>query len=485
MKKLIAIVVFFILCVIIVTLYPRILRIYKGCPKCNIVVLSIDPLRADNLPCFGYRYNTAPNICRFANRNIIFTNAYAQSSWTLPSIMSMVTSQYPYEHGMLLPYQSVLAPNTTTLPQALQKAGYHTVYVGDTANSHLPLDKGLGRGFDQITEYKHETGEMLDIIKAQKNINKPMFMFIHNFDMQGSWNNATNPPRTYQFDPTFTPPQIYNPKEFLPVAWNDAIYFLEQKLNLSADYARILSLLKKSKSSQQAYIYFRQLSLADQQAILAFSIFEHIDMKNSSHIRLLRNLYDERLAQVDRSLSPLLDMLTSPPWSEDTIVILLANHGDELGEHGRMSHGTNLFASTTRIPIIMRIPNVISSRIDGLVASIDVFPTILDIVGITIPKTVRGESLLSLISKQTTHTKRDYVVSQLGPLPWLSMIRTPSWSYYQDKSDQPPTQLYNLRADPEEQKNVLNQHADQAKKLDQILQRINMTHNTISPTPSP
>jgi len=208
-------------------------------------------------------------------------------------------------------------------------------------------------------------------------------------------------------------------------------------------------------------------------------------MKNSSHIRLLRNLYDERLAQVDRSLSPLLDMLTSPSWSEDTIVILLANHGDELGEHGRMSHGTNLFASTTHIPIIMRIPNVISSRIDGLVASIDVFPTILDIVGITIPKTVRGESLLSLISKQTTHTKRDYVISQLGPLPWLSTIRTPSWSYYQDKSDQPPTQLYNLRTDPEEQKNVLNQHADQAKKLDQILQRINMTHNTISPTPSP
>ena len=467
--------------IIITMFYLKNFKTNQFCLKCNIVIISIDPLRADNLPCFGYIYNTTPNICRFANRSNIFTNAYAQSSWTLPSIMSMISSQYPYEHGMMIPYQSVLRPETITLPQALKQAGYHTVFMGDTQNSHLPLDKGLGRGFETISDYKHNGEEMEQFLTQQKQKSqKPLFMFIHNFDMSASWTGITNPP-TLHFDTTFFPPKIYDPKVFTTTSWKDAVYYLEQKLNLSADYTRILSLLKKSTSAQQAYIYFKQLSSTDQQEIQSFSIFEHIDMTNPTHTRFLRNLYDERLLQVDQALGPILETLTSPPWRDNTIVIVVANHGDELGEHGRMSHGTNLFASTTHIPFIIRIPNTPPRRITELVASIDIYPTILDIIGVGIPKSAHGESLSPLISNKAMRLNRGHIISQLGPFPWISMIRTSSWSYYKDETDNPPQMLFDLTKDPSEQLNVIDQHGEVAKKLQEILAKVNQTNNIIMP----
>lgn len=455
----------FILAVVYKTIHPQ----SVNCPRCNVVIISIDPLRADNLPCFNYIYNTTPNLCRYANRNTLFTNAFAHSSWTLPSIMSMITSQYPYEHGMLVPYQSVLSPSTVTLPQALKNAGYHTIFVGDTKNSHLPLDKGLGRGFEVISEDPHEPKALNELIIQQNNSRKPFFMFIHNFDMSASWSRAASPPASFRFDTAFAPPKLYDPKVFIPTAWKDAIYYLEQKVELSENYSRILSLLKNSTSAQQAYTYFNQLSPMDQQTILSFSIFEYINMTNPTHIRLLRNLYDERLFMLDKSLASPLELLSSPPWDDNTIVIIVANHGDELGEHGRMSHGTNLFGSTTHIPLILHTPNTPPARINALVGSIDIFPTILEIIGVPKPKSIRGESLVSLVNKTMPRLLRDYVISQLGPFPWISSIRTPSWSYYKDDTDLPPEALFNLKTDPNEQSNIASQHGDVTKQLQKTL----------------
>ena len=452
------------------------------CAHCNIVILSIDPLRADELPCYGYIYNTTPNLCRFANRSVVFTNAYAQSSWTLPSIMSMITSQYPYQHGMLIPYQSVLSPTVVTLPQAIKKAGYHTVFIGDLNNSHLPLDKGLGRGFDVKSPYTHDAEELIEQLEDAKKMGKPLFAFIHNFDMSASWNGATNPPKQFYFDPTFTPPHIYDASIFLPVTWKESIYYLEQNPDLSADYRRILSLLKNATSAQSAYSYFKQLSLKDQESISSFSIFEYIDLTNPQHIRLLRNLYDEKLVQLDSALSPLLDMLSSAPWTDDTIVVIVANHGDELGEHGRMSHGTNVFGSTTHIPLIIKIPHRAPQRSDALIASIDIFPTLLETIGVTPPKTVIGESLLPIISGLTQRLKRDALVSQLGPFPWVSSIRTDAWSYYEDKTDKPPSMLFDLKNDSGEQINIADKHSTIMEKLRQKLHQINTIQTSSTDT---
>lgn len=452
------------------------------CQNCNIVIVSIDPLRADELPCFGYIYNTTPNLCRFANRSSVFTNAFAQSSWTLPSIMTLITSRYPYEHGMLIPYQSVLSPNILTLPQVLKKAGYHTLYIGDLDNSHLPLDKGLGRGFDNKTAYIHDSTELTKQLNDAKELHKPIFAFIHNFDMSASWNTSTNPQKQFSFDPTFTPPRLFDPSVFDPVMWKESIYYLEQKPDLSADYKRILSLLKNSTSTQSAYSYFKQLSLNDQESISSFSIFEHIDLTNPQHIRLLRNLYDERLFQLDKALSPLLDMLSSPSWSKDTIVVIVANHGDELGEHGRMSHGTNLFSSTTHIPLIISIPRMPPRRSNTLVASMDLFPTLLEAIGVKNPQAIQGESLVSLIKGSKKERNNDFVISQLGPFPWLSSIRTEKWSYYEDKTDQPPSMLFDLKNDSGEQINVADTNKLIMEELRQKLRQINTIQTSSTDT---
>ncbi len=460
------------------TLFTSVFR-KQLCPKCNVVIISIDPVRADNLPCFGYRNTTTPNLCRFANRNIIFTSAYAQSSWTLPSIMSMITSQYPYQHGMLIPHQSVLSPSVVTLPQALKSAGYVTSYIGDTENSHLPLDRGLGRGFDSVHTYTHDESQIPKILDTFTP-KKPFFLFIHNFDMSASWNRATDPPKQFTFDPTFVPPLIYDSRNFMSVTWKHAMHFLEQKLKLSDEYKRTLLLLKNAKSTQEAYTYFKQLSLDDQKTIQAFSLFEFIDLKNPQHVRLLRNLYDERLSTLDKSLTSILDTFTKPPWSENTIIIVVSNHGDELGEHGKMSHGTNLFASTTHIPLIMRIPDMLPKRISTLVSNIDLYPTLMAILGLTPPPTVKGENLLPLILGSTNQLTRNYSVAQLAPAPWISTIRTPTWSYYQENDGEIHTALYDLTQDPDEQTNSITRNASTAEMLKSLLNKINSLQSTSS-----
>lgn len=443
------------------------------CPHCNIIVISIDPLRADELPCLGYIYNTTPNLCRFANRSISFTNAISQSSWTLPSIMSLITSQYPYEHGMVIPYQSVLAPDTVTLPQVLETSGYATTYIGDIDNSHLPLDKGLGRGFQSKVPYQHSAMELIHMLTNMRESKKPLFTFIHNFNMLASWRRAAHPPSSFLFDPKFTTPPIFDTTTFLPQTWRESIYYLEQNQHLSDEYKRILSLLKNANSIQHAYTLFKLLSPTDQETILSFSLFEKINMYNPQHVRLLRNLYDEKLFETDQALSPLLDTLSRPPWDRDTIIVIVSNHGDELGEHGRMSHGTNLFRSTTHIPMIIRIPNLPPKNISTLVASIDVFPTVLDAVGINAPSSIRGESLIPMMQGTHRTKKQPSAVSQLGPFPWISSIQTPTWSYYEDKSDSPPEQLFNLINDPNEQTNVIAQFTQVAHELKQKLYTIN------------
>ena len=117
---------------------------------CNIVLIDIDILRADALPCYGYKRNTAPNICALAQKGLVFTDNYAQSTWTLPSMMSTITSQYPFNHGVLKTYRGALDYNTPSLAQALRSAGYKTFFLGSVMPETITDVNGGTRGYDVI-----------------------------------------------------------------------------------------------------------------------------------------------------------------------------------------------------------------------------------------------------------------------------------------------------------------------------------------------
>lgn len=377
------------------------------CKRCNIVLIVADPLRADELSCYGYFVNTAPNLCKFAQSSIRFTNAYSQSSWTLPSIMSLFSSQYPSQHKVFAPDVDVLPVQVTTLPMALHSAGYKTVFIGpigDTSH-HVPLDKGLGRGFDSVFAYTNfsDASELVTKLMNESSQREPVFVFIHSFDLRN--NSSRSTPKIFPLDPTYTYGYVDSYLKNIPLETSDS----------------------------------------------------------AANITSLKRAYDERIRQLDEQLNTLLQTIQSNSYSKRTIVAFTSDHGDEFGEHGQSSHGINLYSTTTHIPFILSIPNIKPTVDTHLIQNIDIFPTFLSIVGLPSPTSAHGIPVFP--SGKNTNTA---LISQLEPEKHLVGIRNIAWSYYFDPTSaitQNQGKLYDLKEDPSETKNVAKYHSDIINKL--------------------
>lgn len=364
------------------------------CKGCNIVLIVIDPLRADELPCYGYLKNTAPNICEFAQNNTLYKNTFSQSSWTLPSIMSLFSSQYPSNHNVFIPNVDVLPATMTTLPMALQNAGYKTTFIGpvNEGSRHVPLDKGISRGFDRIAPYTslNDAAAILDNELQSATSNKPAFIFIHSFDLRND--SVKTAPTLFPLDPQYT----------------------------------------------YGYIdpYLRSVTLKTQES--------------KGNITSYRRIYDERLRQLDEQFPAILQSIAHTNTLKNTVVALTSNHGDEFGEHGQSSHGNNLYKTVTHVPFILAIPNQKPKQSNNIIQSIDIYPTLLSAVGVRVPSSVRGVNVL-LNSYTQNVIQNPYSISQLEPEKNLAAIRNHEWAYYFSPSDQPNKGiLYNLLTDPNE-----------------------------------
>ncbi|HEX3035185.1 MAG TPA: sulfatase, partial [Thermodesulfobacteriota bacterium] len=175
--------------------YPYLLSFKPERP--NVILISIDTLRADHLSCYGYSRNTSPNIDRFAKDSVLFKNTIAQAPWTLPSHMSLFTSLYPSSHGVILKDRR-LDNKHLTIAEILQNAGYETVAFTD--DGYLSRKFGY-QGFDDFDDtsyYFHGSGGVETIYKKAVNWlrdshPKPFFLFLHTYEVHAPF----DPPPDY------------------------------------------------------------------------------------------------------------------------------------------------------------------------------------------------------------------------------------------------------------------------------------------------
>ena len=299
---------------------------------------------------------------------------------------------------MFSPDTDVLAAQTTTLPMALQTAGYQTVFIGPVADPahHIPLDKGLGRGFDTIlpfTSFSDASESIRTLMKQDQK--KPLFVFIHSFELRN--NSIKTAPSKFPLDPTYR----YG--------------YIDHYLN---------SVTLQTKDS-------------------------------AANIASYRRIYDERLRQIDIQLGTLLQTIqTISP--KNTIITITSDHGEEFGEHGQSTHGVNLYPPTTHIPLIMSIPNTQNAISNILTQSIDITPTLLSLTGIPLPHSVHGRIIYPFWNNANT-----VLISQLEPQKRLVAVRTTLWSYHFDPTSpksQKSGKLYNRTTDPRELNNVASQY---------------------------
>jgi len=279
----------------------------------NVLLLMVDALRADHLGCYGYERDTSPRIDALANESVLFVNAYAQSSWTKPSIPTLFTSLYPIQHGVYAgekPHSAgylesdVLADEFLTLAEAFKQAGFRTAAFVN--NEHLPASQGFDvyeQGDISAAEIQQGFFEFVDQAPEA-----PFFAYLHYLDVH--WPFEPESP----FDERFAGPEA--PAFPGPDGW-------------------------------------RGLTDAINQGRIRLSPEEH---------QQLVSLHDGGIAELDHHIGELLERLRQQGRLDQTIILLTSDHGEELLEHGKVGHGETLFDEVIRVRMLMRLPGSAGAR---------------------------------------------------------------------------------------------------------------------------
>ncbi len=401
----------------------------------NVILITISTLRADHVRCLGYARNTTPNFDKFCKGGILFRNAFAASSWTLPAHGSIFTSLYPSTHGAENLNNS-LKQKYDTLAEILKKNGYYC--AGFSSNPRLSKKYGFAQGFDFYDDYSavtiltsmvFENEKSVDVNKLrtnnlvnnaairwlQNNTHEPLFMFIHYYD--NHWDYLPPAPYNGLYDPNYKGP------------------------------------INGTGISKEP-LFSNPPSGRDIQHIIS--------------------LYDGEVRQTDDDLGEMLNFLTEKNFLANNIIIILGDHGEEFYEHGHTSHH-GLYDELTHIPLVMAIPGskIQSKIIDSLVTQVDILPTVLDYLKIPMSTVCHGKSLKPLI-EDSAKSINSVIFSEYtgGAIPDCYSVRSLRYKYYETEGN---SFGFDLQNDPNEQKTIYpenfpNEIIQLGKKLKQYKQ---------------
>ncbi|HPQ67283.1 MAG TPA: sulfatase [bacterium] len=352
-------------------------------PAPNVLLIVIDTLRADHLGCYGYFRNTSPFLDGFAASNLVFEDAFCSIPITLPSHSTILSGLYPQKTGVLRNW-GTLPDSIVTLPEILRSRGYRTGAVVSTAV--LKKGKNLEQGFDDYLENwgisekvprgegaawelkgLAEDADRMALEWIERDRDRPFFLFINYYDVHGPYVEDERFART--FDP-------------------DSPRFLEY---LRGHYDRMPDL----------------------------------DWKRESI-----TFYDRSLRYLDRELETFFARLRELGVLENALVVVTSDHGNGLFQHGDYwSHGEQLYDEHIHIPLLVKLPGKgRAGRIRGMVETVDLLPSILELAGIDPPEGGDGTSFLPLLNG-TGGKERVYAMSVLEdrlnrPRPREFAVRT-------------------------------------------------------------
>jgi arylsulfatase A-like enzyme len=338
----------------------------------NIILVSIDTLRADHVGCYGYAKATSPNIDRIAGEGALFETVIADSSWTLPAHMSMLTGLTSMVHGVQ--HEGLgLDPKRRTLAQILQGAGYRTIGIYSAPYLH-PLF-GFDRGFDSyesVVDWKAFDDASLSL--ADPNFEQKLLL--HQQEI------ASHAEIT-------SPKIVERAKQRIAEHRGQPFFLFLHFFDVHADYIPPDEDWRPFDPDYTGTIDGRRFS--ENSAFRA-----GMDRRDYDHVLAL---YDGEIHYVDRHLQMFLARLHELDLDRNTLLVITADHGEEFLEHGYKSHRYTLFEEVLDVPLIFRFPGVIEGRrrFPQLVRQIDIMPTILSLVGIRPPPEVMGRDLGPLL----------------------------------------------------------------------------------------
>ena len=393
----------------------------------NVLLIALDTLRADHLGCYGYPRLTSPQIDRLAARGVRFANFFSPHIPTHPSFTTLHTGVDAMRHQVVSHAGKIeLDASIPTLAELLKARGYFTAAVDN-------LGRWFTRGFDAVLPYRWATDPRVAWRKAEAvnaqaitaldlvaNQTRPWFLFVHYWDPHTPY----LPPAP--FDRMFYPGDPYDPA------------------NRSMDPVFAFEPFRE---------YFQQW------------------MGGVTDIQFPVAQYDAEIAYLDTVLEHLFGRLSELGQEEDTLIVLLSDHGEIMDEHEGYFDHHGLYDGNVRVPLILCLPGRLPAGrvVDGFAQTFDVAPTILDLVGVGDVAGRVGMTGRSLLPHLDGASGPEYL--HLTECTWMRKraVRTRQWKLIRalepDFHALPPVQLFDLAVDPCEQRNLADDRPDVVREL--------------------
>jgi len=366
--------------------------------RLNLLLVTIDTLRADHLGCYGYSAIETPTLDGLAQRGVLFQNAVTHTPLTAPSHASIFTGLYPMEHKVRDTGGFVLDQSHPTLATLLRQLGWDTAaFVG---SSVLKRGFGFDQGFELYDDEmpkpasrklvgayaEHRAGKVVDraVRWLDSRAGKPFFLWVHVFDPHSPY----DPPSPFR--------ENYKGR-----------------------------------------------------------------------------LYDGEIAYTDQQLGRLFTAVAKISPREQTLIAVLSDHGEGLSDHGEYNHGVFLYDSTLRIAFLLAGPGVPAAvQVKQQARTIDLLPTLLELMGSRAPDGIPGTSLLPTFAGKAAPTDYSYAETLFPKINmgWaeLRAIRTGRWKYIRA----PHPELYDLLQDPGEKTNLAAGHPAELQQLEARLKAV-------------
>jgi arylsulfatase A-like enzyme len=411
----------------------------------NIILLTIDTLRADMLGCYGYSKLLTPNIDRLAASGIRFEQAITGGSWTQAAFPVMVTSSYAAMYGGCL---GRLAPERPAPIEALAQHGYRT--GGFSTNPHLSRSTHYDRGFQHFSDLiPAEADPALRRIKGgQRLLRNPLTHFVLR-----PTGYPTRPARLYSSAAEVSDrvcrwlDQVGEPffgwAHFMDVHWP---YYLEETLTHPRQIAQA----------------WQDLAIMNGRS--NFDRSEPITAAQRDHFI---DLYEQSLQYLDAQIGRLIAHVERLGLGANTVIIVVADHGEEFLDHGRWGHWeSNLFDEILKVPFIIRLPNAPQGQVvSQQVHLIDLMPTILDLCGCSLSGGLMGRSLMPLWIERAAEYGDEVAISEMRRDPWHRIaVRTKAFKYIWDSRRPHQPELYELKTDPFERQNVIEHFPEEVSR---------------------
>jgi len=373
-------------------------------------VLLVDTLRADRLGCYGASPSPSPNLDALAAGGLLFTQAIAQSSWTLPSVSTLFTGLYPRSHGAIgddgdgddQAAWGYLAGDVVTWAELASRAGITT--VGVSANPLVSRGTNLAQGFETFAELPWDPKTRRWSSAGDVNRRFLDWLAPNRAQRFVAWLQYMEPHDPYTPPPAMRPPPPPGMRPDLAAGW-----VLDVSRKLDAHSGPPLP------PDQIAY---------------------------------LRALYDGEIRSWDAELPVLLGGLARLGLRDSTVIVVVADHGEEFQEHGLLLHRAHLYDELLHVPLVIVGPAIRPGRRTDQVQGIDLFPTLAELLGFASPPDLPGRSVLAEGPERPAVCETDGLANN-GTRVDLVAVRRPAWKLIYAPARQ-SAELYDLGTDPGE-----------------------------------